>query len=654
MKNNQPAYSNDSITQLKGADRVRLRPGVIFGSDGLEGCCHAIFEIISNSIDEAREGFGDVIRIIRHLDGSITNQDFGRGIPVEFNAVENRYNWELVFCELYAGGKFDNNNSSSYQFSLGLNGLGLCSTQYASRFLDAIIIRDGFEYRLHFERGENVGGLTKTETKARKTGTTIRFLPDDDVFKDINIPQEYFTEMLKRQAIVNAGLRFEFTDEISGEQFVFCYENGIMDYLNELTAETAFTPPVIFRHETKGSDRADLEAFRLKFEIAFAFDNTANLLEYYHNSSHLIHGGSSDRAVRLAFVAAVDGYIKDQNLYRKDEKKISFYDIEDSLALVLSSFSTVSSFENQTKKSINNKFIQDAITDFLKRQLPVYLIENKMMADKIAAQVLVNKRSREAAEKTRLSIKKKLTGGLDMATRAQKFVNCRSRDLNRRELYIVEGDSALGACKLARDAEFQAIMPVRGKILNCLKADYNKIFQNDIIVDLIRVIGCGVDVKDKAARDLNSFDLGKLNWAKIIICTDGDVDGFHIRTMILAMLFRLMPALIDERKVFIAETPLYEITAGKDTHFAYSDAERSSITSKLKGKFNIQRSKGLGENEPEMMWQTTMNPESRKLILVTPDDEAATQDTFDVLLGDNLKGRKELIEQHGHEYLEFI
>jgi len=654
-KSGNAAYSNDSITQLKGAARVRLRPGVIFGSDGLEGCCHAVFEIISNSIDEAREGFGDVIRIIRHADGSITNQDFGRGIPVEFNSTENRYNWELVFCELYAGGKFDNNNSNNYQFSLGLNGLGLCSTQYASRWLSAVIIRDGYEYRLNFERGENVGGLVKEPAKTRQSGTTIRFLPDDEVFKETIVPLEYFTEMLKRQAIVNAGLRFELFDEPSGENFVFLYKNGIMDYLEEFTRETAFIPPIHMRHETRGSDRADLEAFRLKFELAFAFDNTSTLLEYYHNSSHLTNGGSSDRAVRIAFLAAIDNYIKNQNLYRKDEKKIGFADIEDSLALVLSSFSTVSSFENQTKKSINNKFIQDAIADYLKKQLPVYLIENKSAADMIAAQILVNKRSREAAEKTRLSIKKKLTGGLDMATRAQKFVNCRSREVGRRELYIVEGDSALGACKLARDAEFQAIMPVRGKILNCLKADYNKIFQNDIIIDLIRVIGCGVAVTGKAARDLNSFDITKLNWAKIIICTDGDVDGFQIRTLILAMLHRLMPDLINAKKVFIAETPLYEITSSKDTFFAYSEAEKNAFLAKLAGKkHHIQRSKGLGENEPDMMWQTTMNPASRKLVQVMPADAAATQDTFDILLGDNLKGRKEFIETRGHEYLEFI
>ena len=646
------SYNNESITSLKGADRVRLRPGVIFGSDGLDGCQHAVFEILSNSIDEAREGFGSKIEVVRYKDNSILVKDYGRGIPVDYNPKEDRFNWELVFCELYAGGKYQNNTGENYEFSLGLNGLGTCATQYASAYMDAIIYRDGMCYQLHFEKGENIGGLMKEAAPKHPTGTQIHWLPDRDVFTDIAVPLSYFQDILRRQAIVNAGLTFTLFDEESGENYTYLYKNGIQDYLAELAGDNALTSVHYLQTETQGRDREDKPEYRLKFESAFCFHNHVNLLEYYHNSSFLEHGGAPDKAVKSAFVSAIDKYLKTNNLYKKDEKKITFPDIEDSLILVINSFSTITSYENQTKKSITNKFIQEAMTEFFRQQLEIYFIENKMEAEKIAAQVLANKRSRETAEKTRINIRKKLTGSLDMNNRVEKFVNCRTKDVSRRELYIVEGDSALGSCKQGRDAEFQAIIPIRGKILNCLKADYNRIFSNDIITDLLKVLGCGVEIKSKHNTGLNSFDLSQLRWSKVILCTDADVDGFQIRTLLLTMLYRLVPTLIEEKKVYIAESPLYEIINGKNTYFAYSDSEKNNIVSKLKGKVKINRSKGLGENQPEMMWETTMNPETRRLILVTPDDVQRTQEIFELLLGENLAGRKEFIAEEGYKYLD--
>ncbi len=646
------SYDNESITSLKGADRVRLRPSVIFGSDGLEGCEHAVFEILSNSIDEAREGFGTKIEVTRCKDRSVIVRDYGRGIPVDYNPKEERYNWELVFCELYAGGKYKNNSGENYEFSLGLNGLGTCATQYASEYMDAVIYRDGMRYQLHFEKGENIGGLEKEETKKRTTGTWIKWRPDRDVFTDIDVPLSYFQDVLKKQAVVNAGLTFLLYDEESDTTFTYVYENGIRDYLEEISGENALTGIHYIKTETMGRDREDKPEYKLRFEAAFCFHNHVNVLEYYHNSSFLEYGGAPDKAVRGAFVYAIDQYLKTNNLYKKDEKKITFADVEDSLVLVINSFSTVTSYENQTKKSITNKFIQEAMTDFFRKQLEIYFIENKLEADKIAAQVLANKRSRETAEKTRVSIRKKLTGNLDLNNRVEKFVNCRSKDVSRREIYIVEGDSAMGACKLGRDAEFQAIIPIRGKILNCLKADYNKIFNNDIITDLLKVLGCGVEIKTKHQTGLNSFDLSQLRWSKVIICTDADVDGFQIRTLVLTMLYRLVPTLIEEKKVFIAESPLYEIINGKDTYFAYSEGEKAEILSKLKGKVKINRSKGLGENQPDMMWETTMNPATRRLVLVTPDDAERTQEMFELLLGENLAGRKEYIAEEGYQYLD--
>ncbi len=654
-KSSSSTYDNNSISSLKGADRVRLRPGVIFGSDGLDGCQHAFFEILSNSIDEAREGFGQHIKVTCTKDHAITVADFGRGIPVDYNEKEGRYNWELLFCELYAGGKFQNNQEESYSYSLGLNGLGLCATQYASAYMDVSIVRDGYRYTLHFEKGENVGGLQKEHTNQTKTGTTTTWKPDMDVFTDIAIPYSYFQEVLRRQAIVNANLVFELAyqhPDGTWQNQTFCYPNGIGDYIKEISGERGFTAPFTVRNECTGRDREDKPEYKLKYEVIFCFNNEVNVMEFYHNSSFLEHGGSPERAVKSAFTSAVDSYIKNGGLYKKDEKKITFADIEDSLVLVSSSFSTITSYENQTKKSITNKFIQENMTETLKKQLQVYFIENKAEADKIAAQAIVNKRSRETAEKTRLSVRKKLTGTLDMNNRVEKFVNCRTKDVSRREIYIVEGDSALGSCKLGRDAEFQAIMPVRGKILNCLKADYDKIFNNDIITDLLKVLGCGVEIKTKHNKDTHDFDLDQLRWSKIIICTDADVDGFQIRTLILTMFYRLTPTLIKEGKIFIAESPLYEISNGKKTVFAYSDKEKNALVSKMSGKVHIQRSKGLGENEPEMMWQTTMNPETRKLIKVTPEDVAKTQEVFDTLLGDNLKARKAFIETYGHQYID--
>lgn len=648
-------YGNESIVSLKGADRVRKRPSVIFGSDGIEGCRHSFFEILSNAIDEAREGFGDKIEIIRHKDHSITVQDWASGIPVDYNPKEGRYNWELVFCELYAGGKYKNNDGSHYEYSLGLNGLGSCATQYSSEYMTVEVVRDGYVYNLSFEKGVNIGGLLKTEnTKKRPSGSIIKWRPDLDVFTDINISLEYFQDVLKKQAIVNKGLKFILLDEETNISYEYYYENGIMDYLDEVDDGKNFTNIQFFESEGKGKDRDDKDEYKVKAQIAFAFNNEINLLEYYHNSSYLEYGGAPDKAVRSAFVSVIDQYIKKENKYNKNEKKVSFIDVQDSLVLVINSFSTVTSYENQTKKAITNKFIQQFLTNFIKHELEIYFIENKMEANRIAEQMLANKRSREKAEKTRINIRKKLTGKVDLNNRVKKFVGCRTKDISKRELYIVEGDSALGACKLARDAEFQGLMPIRGKILNCLKSDYDKIFKSDIIVDLLKVMGCGVEINSRHNKELSTFDINLLKWDRIIICTDADVDGFQIRTLILTMLHRLVPSLIEEGKVYIVESPLYEITTSKKTYFAYSDKEKNQIIDKLNVKYKLQRSKGLGENEPDMMWQTTMNPETRKLIQVMIGDLTKAQEMFDVLLGENLQGRKDFIEMHGERYLDVL
>lgn len=650
-------YNEESISQLKGADRVRLRPAVIFGSDGIEGCEHAVFEILSNSIDEAREGYGKEITVTRFLDGSVEVVDHGRGMPMDYNEKEKRWNWELLFCEMYAGSKYNTNNGGTYEYSLGLNGLGLCATQYASEYMDAEVHKNGFRYEIHFKAGEPVSELQKEPYNKKDTGTRIRWKPDIKVFTDIDIPLEYYQETILRQSVVNAGIKFVLrnqTGEKSFDKYEYCYENGIVDYIKEFVGDDAFSSVQFWQGERKGRDRADLPEYKVKLNVALCFSNKKQLKEYYHNSSFLEHGGAPEKAVKSAFVSQIDSYLKANSKYLKSDSKINFQDVEDCLVLVSSSFSTQTSYENQTKKAITNKFVQEAMTDFLRHQLEVYFIENRIDAEKIAEQVLINMRSRVKAESTRLNIKKTLQSGNSMTDRIEKFVDCRSKDVSEREIFIVEGDSALGACKQARDSAFQAVMPVRGKILNCLKAEYPKIFKNDIITDLIKVLGCGVEVSSKANKNLSLFNMDNLRWSKVIICTDADVDGYQIRTLILTMIYRLMPTLIKEGKVFIAESPLYEITCKDETWFCYTEKEKQDALLEIGDrKYTIQRSKGLGENEPEMMWLTTMNPKTRRLIKVEPDySPEAVADKFDLLLGDNLQGRKDYIAENGAQYID--
>lgn len=650
--------NNIDLKSLKGPDQVRLRPAVIFGSDSVEGCRHSVFEIISNSIDEAREGFGKRIIITLWADKSITVEDFGRGIPIDFNKSEDKYNWELAFCTLYAGGKYDNNSGENYSFALGLNGLGLCATQFASEYMDVESCNGTWMYSLRFEKGFNVTGDERgfVKSKTDKTGTKIHWKPDLEVFTDIGVGAEYLDDMLRRQAVVNGGV--EFLRRVQNElgefdEKTFLYEDGIFDYLKEVVGDKSLTVPQYWQASRQGKDREDKEEYKLKMNVAFTFSKELHFVEHYHNSSWLEHGGSPDDAMKRAFLSQIDGYLKTNNKYNKGEKSVKWDDIADCLVFISSNFSTQASYANQTKKAVTNVFIKDAMTDWLKHQLEVYFLENPDEAVKIAERVLVNKRSRENAEKVRSTSIANLSAKIDLTNRVDKFVDCRSRDVSRREVYIVEGDSALGSVKLARDAEFQAVIPVRGKILNCLKASYDKIFKSEIITNLIKVLGCGVEVKSKANKNLNSFNIDNLRWNKVVICTDADVDGFQIRTLILTMIQELCPTLIERGYVYIAESPLYEINSGQNTYFAYTEAEKTKILGKIGDKkYTIQRSKGLGENDPDMMSLTTMNPDTRRLIKVTPTNAEQTKKMFDVLLGNDLDGRKEFIRENGSRYLE--
>lgn len=656
-------YDNSSISKLKGADRVRLRPAVIFGSDDIEGAKHTFFEILSNSVDEGKSGYGNLIKITKHIDKSLTIQDFGRGIPLDWNENEQQYNWELVLCELYAGGKYTIGEGEDYESSLGTNGLGLASTQYASEFLKVISVRDGYRYEMDFEKGEPIGELQKDLLSAvdcdSQTGTTITYKPDDMVFTEIDIPFDWIKKVCQEQSVVAKGITFTLYDENTNEQITYYYEKGIQDYIVELGQNKGFDEPVYITGRGKGQDTDKRKPYSVNFELVFEFNNEAAQQMYFHNSSNLIHGGSPQKAVENAFVYCIDKYLKDNNKYNKGEKRISANDVLDSLLLISSSFSTFTSYSNQTKTAISNKFVQELIQDTIKEQLNIYFLENPISAEKITQQILVNMRSRVKAESTRLNIKKKLSEKISVVNKPKKFIDCRTKDVSRRELYIVEGDSALGSCKLGRNAEFQALMPVRGKILNCLKADYDKIFKSDIIVDLLKITGCGVEVKSKYNKNLSSFNIENINFSKICICTDGDEDGWQIRCLLLTMFYRLAPQLIELGYIYIADTPLYEITIGTGknakTAFAFSELEKNSILEGLENvSYKIQRSKGLGENTPEMMWETTMSPDTRRLIRVTMSEAEEMSHTFEMLLGDDIESRRQYIADYGYEYLEAI
>ena len=711
MPHSNETYNNDSITLLKGPDRVRKKPSVIFGSDGLDGCEHAFFEILANAIDEAKAGYGNRINVEVRKDHSIKVEDFGRGVPLGWNEREQRYNWDLVYCEMYAGGKYNNSDSTAYEYSLGTNGLGACATQYSSEYMNVTSYTKDGKYSISFKKGFPTGDLVTEDPVKKRTGTIVEWKPDLEVFTSIDIPYDFFEDAIKRQSVINAGvtISLDFENQDGTHQTCsYLYEKGIVDYINEIisvngnyipqtspdvtepgeeetdneqeiiagneethdrentdgasdeysseTRTLAITTPVYFKTDCVGRDRADLSDYKLKIEMVFCFSNLVNRIEFYHNSSYLEHGGSPDKATRTAFVKAFDTYIRNTGKYSKNESKITYADIEDCLVFIVNSHSTSASYENQTKKAVTNKFIADAMTEFFQHSLEVFFAENPKQADKAASQILINKRSRENAESARVNIKKKLEKNIDIANRVEKFVNCRSKDPSKRELYIVEGDSALGSVKLARDPDYQAIMPVRGKTLNCLKSSYDKIFKSDIIVDLLKVIGCGVELGKSKGKDknLSQFDINALKWSKIIICTDADEDGYQIRTLILTMFYRLLPSLINLGRVYIAESPLYEIESKKNgTQFAYNEREKAEILKDIGDeKYKIMRSKGLGENEPDMMNKTTMNPSSRRLIRVNPDDETQTLIMFNTLLGDDIAARKAYIAANGADYIE--
>ena len=622
-------YGNDSISMLKGAERVRKRPSVIFGSDGLEGCEHAVFEILSNAIDEAREGFGSIITVTRYEDKSIEVEDFGRGCPVDWNEKEQRYNWELIFCEMYAGGKYKNNEGENYEYSLGLNGLGACATQYASEYMDVTIWRDGKKYTLHFRHGEVVGGLESAPADRKKTGTTIRFHADPEIFETTVYEYDVLEKRLREQAFLNAGLKITLRDERDDEpvEEVMHYEGGIRQFVEHLNrTKTPLHEQVIYMEGSRDTSMA---------EVAMQYtDSYSELMLSFANNINTTEGGTHETGFKAALTRVLNDYGKKYKLL-KDDESFKGEDAREGLTAIISVKLQEAQFEGQTKTKLGNSDMRTLVDAMVSEKLMTFFEENPQVARTIIEKAQTAARAREAAKKAREMTRRK--SALDSASLPGKLADCIEKDPTYTEIYIVEGDSAGGSAKEGRDRRHQAILPLWGKMLNVEKARLDRVYGNDKLTPMITAFGAGFG---------DDFDLAKLRYGKIILMADADVDGSHIRTLLLTFFFRFMRPLIEHGHVFIAQPPLFKNEKGKDVRYTYTEEQQRDCVNEMGDGVRVQRYKGLGEMDPQQLWETTMDPEHRTLLQVTMEDAAAADETFALLMGEKVEPRREFIERN--------
>ena len=649
-------YDDSSIGTLDGAERVRERVGIMLGSNDIRGAFHTVCEIVGNAVDEAQINKDMTIRVTYHKDDSITVEDGGRGVPMDWNAAKERYNWDLVYNELYAGGKY---NGESYTYSVGLNGVGAAATQYTSEFCEVTSYRDGKKFYKDFKKGVPTDTPLKIEDcPNHPTGTIVHWKPDTDCFLDTKFPKKMFTRYCSDQANL-VGVHFVFIDEHDDTQIDYPGEGleGIMSEIATNDIDEKYTKFVEWKGtvKTPKDPNAPVSA---KCEILFAFTTSEHLNQsrFFHNTGEM-HEGMHFKAYSAALADVFKSIASKQGL------KLQPYDYEPYCLAVISSYSTITDFANQTKTGVSNKFIYDLVYNNIKQIIAECEARKDSAYVKLITRIIARAEQRKQLEeysKTLREVKKVSTGSAKKLP--EKLADCRSRDINKNELYIVEGDSAMGACKLSRDAEFQAIMPIRGKILNCQKASLDKIAASACIQDLISAIGCGIDVPDiQAGKKVGSlFNINKLRYGKIIFCTDADVDGYQIRVLLFVLFYTLMPELIRRGKVYIAETPLFEIVTNKGVLFAYDWEERDRLLAACKekglGVQRINRSKGLGENDPQMMHKSTMAPATRRLVSLQTDISSdAVRVAVDVLFGKDInKMRKDAIISLIREGLEEV
>lgn len=644
-------YNNESIRKLTDLEAVRTRVSVYAGSADREGAFTTVEEIISNSVDEFKEGYGDTIYVTYHEDGRITVKDNGRGLPMDWNEGEQEHNYKLLLFTLNAGGKYD---STHYGYSIGLNGIGASLATMSSEVAKVTSVRDGYVYEIEAAKGEPTGALSRTKNADNiPTGTTITWRPDLDVFDEVDFSDKWFTSYIKRQAIVNKGLQIVYTNQ-QGEVSEYHYEKGIVDYIEEVTGDTAFTSSSYLETDDMyGRDRKDRDDYKAKFEVAYTFSNDTPLMESYHNSSYLSEGGSPHNAIKSAFVHVIDRYIKENDGYKKKEKKISFEDIEDSLVIVANTYSTETQYKNQTKKAISNKFIQSKLNEILRENLHVFMIEHPLDAEKIAQQVLINKRSKEKAEKTRIDVRKKLNKKPNNITsKVEGYYPPKSKDKDKRILAICEGQSALSSMLDGRDVETYGIYPIRGKTLNTYKASDGQIANNELITDLYSILGCGMELNGKPGSKSNNFNIDDLQFDKIAIFSDADEDGYgSILPLLLVMFERLSPELLKAGKIYYGQTPKYEVKTLDEEYYAFNDKEYEEVKRKIGDKkYETNYVKGLGELNADGIARC-MRPEGENLLQITIEEDESV-DILKMFMGKDVKQRREIILNSFREGVE--
>ena len=631
---NQPAenYEADQIQVLEGLEAVRKRPGMYIGSTGPRGLHHLVYEIVDNGIDEALAGFCDKIEVKILPDNIICVIDNGRGIPVGKHPKMGIPAATVVYTVLHAGGKF---GGGGYKVSGGLHGVGASVVNALSEWLEIEIYKDGDIYTQRFERG-NIKTNLEIVGKTDKTGTLVRFKPDAEIFEETTeFDFEILKTRLREQAFLNAGIHIQISDERDPDNIIcenFCYEGGIssfVEYLNKKKAVELVHPDIIHFSTVADDDQATAE-------VAMQYNDSYNeLILSFANNIHTTDGGTHEEGFKRSLTRVMNDYARKYNLLKDSDKNLTGDDVREGLTVVISIKVKDAQFEGQTKAKLGNTEISGLVSNMMNDKLSTYLEENPATARAIFDKALAASRAREAARKAKDMVRRK--SALESAALPGKLADCQSKNPEESELYIVEGDSAGGSAKGGRDRKIQAILPLWGKMLNVEKARLDKVYGNEKLMPVVTALGCGIG---------EEFDLEKLRYGKVIIMADADVDGSHIRTLLLTFFFRFMRPLIENGNIYIAQPPLYRLTKGKTHYYAYSDQERDKIMQELGGNLDIQRYKGLGEMDSEQLWETTMNPETRIMLRVEMEDAAMADEIFTILMGDKVEPRREFIERN--------
>lgn len=664
-------YGDTSIQNNEGPKGLRKRPATLLGTGGLSGCVHAIFEIVSNSVDEYREGYGDVITVTVDDDNSVTVEDRGRGVPMDWNSKANKYNWDLVFNTLYASGK---GSGSAYSTSEGLNGVGCTAAQYTSDYMEVSVVRESddgrlMRYEMSFKDGYPVGELRKKDITGSNvhTGTKVKFRPSASVFNVNNVESYSYSNRLRKKAMTTPGLKIVLKYK-GDEPQEFYFKDGMKEYIDNNTASARWNKEVLYFEKERTCN--DLYYFTGQYDaeknfkgesrlaLAFVKDSEYSVMEVYHNGAILSQGGETLNSVITACAKVFTQAGLDEGKLQKGEK-ISVRDIDGVLAVCGETRcpGEYSDFENQTKVALRNPSLISLVEDNTTEGLVAWRGRSPKEFDKVLDEIIINKNARDKADSIKKSQLKKLTSDIHkIGNEPEKLLPAKLKDPEKCEIFIIEGDSAKGSVASARDGNYQAIFPLRGKIPNCLKNSFETLLRSEIIINLLTILGCGIQTKSKYIKDLPEFSLSNLNYNKIILTTDADVDGGHITCLLLIFFMKFVPGLIRKGHVYIALSPLFFIHYKGKKYYAYSDEERDVIVSNLiangatMSSIIVSRAKGLGEIDEDDMYDTVLNPETRKLIQVQfPEDDEKKMELMELceqLLGNDLESRRELIKEY--------